>query len=105
MAQATFLVQFVDEMLKETGLANLTPEQKQIYVPQMTALLEQRIGLKLVPQLDETQMQNLADLADKDASAEAWKTFWYNAIPNFEEQIKNILSEFAAQIIQRIPAA
>lgn len=98
MAQATFLAGFVEEVLAQSGMGDLSEEQKKYYVPQMTALLEERIGLELLPKLNDKQMEDFAEMAASPAAtAEQWKAFWEKNIPNFDEEMKRILAEFAAQ--------
>jgi hypothetical protein len=49
MAQFDFLTEYVLELLKQNGLGNLSDEQKNAYVPQVLAPVEQRLGLELLP--------------------------------------------------------
>lgn len=99
MAQATFLASFVEEALANSGLGKLTSEQKRQYVPQITALLEERIGLELLPKLSDTQMEDFAEMAaNESATAEEWKAFWEKNIPNFEGEMKRILTDFTKQV-------
>jgi RimJ/RimL family protein N-acetyltransferase len=98
MAQATFLAGFVEEAIAQSGIGNLSEEQKKYYIPQITALLEERIGLELLPKLSDKQMEDFAEMAASDAAtAEQWKAFWEKNIPNFDEEMKRILADFAAQ--------
>ncbi len=99
MSQANFLGEFVVEILKKNGFVNLTDSQKQVYVPQFTGLLEERIGIELVPKLSAEKMKIFVGLLDKTISAEEWKKFWYSSIPNFEEEMKKVLSAFAVQMM------
>jgi hypothetical protein len=98
MANTSFLAGFIEEMLSASGFSHLSDEQKAYYIPQMTALLEERIGLELLPKLSDAQMEEFAQLAaGGKATAEEWKMFWGKNIPNFEEEMKRILTAFAKE--------
>ena len=93
-----FFTGYVEEMLGKTDIGELSPEQKNVYIPQLVALLEERVGLELVPKLDDAQMKQFAELVDAETSADAWSKFWHEAVPNFQEEIKRILGDFAGKI-------
>lgn len=88
----------MEQVLADTDLGALSEEQKNVYLPQITALLEERVGLELLPKLDEAQTQKFGELMDKDAAAEQWAAFWPTAMPKFEEEMKRILAAFAKQV-------
>ncbi len=97
--QQDFLSQYIERVLSLVGLSDVTDAQKQTYVPQLSAQLEQRMGLELMPQLDQEQLAEFSRLlSDMHGSAEDWQTFWKSAVPNYEEQVERILQEFAADV-------
>lgn len=98
-----FFADYVERVLFSCGLTTLTPAQKQRYIPQITALLEERVGLELLPKLSKDQIERFMEMADDPATTpEKWKNFWYGALPNFEEEMARILSQFSAKARQNL---
>lgn len=101
MAQFDFLTTYIEDLLTQVGLGALTDEQKKIYVPQFVSQVEERLGIELLPKLNRDHLAEFADLIERTGvTAEEWKTFWYGAIPNFDEEIKGILLQFAQEVRQ-----
>lgn len=97
--QLDFLIDFILTLLENNGIA-LTESQKKMYVPQLLAQVEARLGLQLLPKLNDAQKEKLAKLTnDKKTTPGEWKKFWY-AVPGFEEDIKSVLTDFAAKVKQ-----
>lgn len=98
MSQFSFLGGFIEELIAQNGLEHLTEEQRKFYIPQILALLEERLGLEMLPKLNEDQMAQFADLAESpDTTGEQWKDFWYTSIPDFEGELKAVMKDFADQ--------
>lgn len=98
--QFDFLIEYVLALLEENKIT-LTEEQKKIYVPQIMAQVEMRLGLKLIPQLDGKQTEKFVKLTNNgSASSEEWKKFWYDSVPNFADQVKETLVEFSEKTKQ-----
>jgi hypothetical protein len=93
-----FLTGYVLQLFEEHGLSDLTEEQKQLYVPQLLSHVERRIGIVLLPKLSDEDRETFVSFTNKEASQEEWKTFWYEAIPTFEEDVKNVLTEFSDSV-------
>ena len=102
--QFDFLIEYVLALLEENKIS-LTEEQKKIYVPQIMAQAEMRLGLKLLPQLDGKQTDKFVKLSNNEnTSPEEWKKFWHDCVPNFAEQVKEILVEFSEKTKQLLAA-
>lgn len=104
MAQTThqfdFLIEYVLALLEENKI-ELSEEQKKIYVPQILAQVEMRLGVKLLPQLDAKQTDRFVKLSNNaKTTPEEWKSFWYESVPTFEEDMKSVLMEFAEKTRQ-----
>ena len=104
MATATrqfdFLIEYVLALLDENKL-NLTDEQKKMYIPQLLAQVELRLGADLLPKLSATHKEQFAALANnQNTSPEQWKGFWHAAVPTFEEDVKTVLMKFAERVRQ-----
>lgn len=104
MAQTThqfdFLIEYVLALLEENKI-EMSEEQKKVYVPQVLAQLEMRLGLKLLPKLDDKQKDKFIKLMNNESTAaEEWKSFWYDSAPTFEEDLKEVLVEFSEKTKQ-----
>lgn len=98
MSKIDFLQEFVLEVLKRNNL-NFSEEQKIKFVPQILSLLEERIGLEMLPGLNDAQKEQFVKLSNNPHSApKDWKNFWYSAVPSFEEELKIILLGFAEDV-------
>ncbi len=93
-----FFTGYVEELLVKSDIGELTAEQKNVYIPQLVGLLEERVGLELTPKLDEARMKQFAELVDAETSPDTWSKFWQGAVPNFQEELKRILGDFAGQV-------
>ena len=95
---ANFLNDYVGALLKDLGLEDLNEEQRERYVPQLLRQVQDRIGIELIPKLSDEQLDRFSELAnDAEASNEVWKDFWLSSIPDFDEELERILSEFAKE--------
>ena len=98
--QFNFLVEYILALLEENNV-NLTEEQKKMYVPQILAQVELRLGLELMPKLNAEQKEEFTNLSNNEnATAEQWKNFWESSVPTFEEDVKNVLIKFTERVRQ-----
>lgn len=98
--QFDFLIEYVLALLEENKI-DLSEEQKKIYVPQILAQVEMRLGVKLLPQLDGKQTDMFVKLSNNEsATPEEWKNFWHESVPTFDADVKDILVEFAEKTKQ-----
>jgi len=93
-----FLTSYVLQLLEEHGMGDLTDEQKRFYVPQLLSHVERRIGMALLPRLNDEQTEEFTRLANTDTTPEQWKAFWYGAFPQFEQEITQILADFSNSV-------
>lgn len=99
----SFFAEYVERVLDNCGLAGLTPAQKQRHIPRITALLEERVGLELLPKLSKDEIERFMEMSDDPATtAGQWKKFWWGAIPHFEDEMARILSQFSAKAKQNL---
>ncbi len=98
-SQFDFLSEYVLKVLADNGLANLTEQQRDMYVPGITAQLERRIGYHMMPLLSEENLDRFAALVDNEkATAEEWKSFWYESVADFEGELAKVFEEFAKDV-------
>ncbi|MBT3418770.1 MAG: hypothetical protein HN726_04285 [Candidatus Magasanikbacteria bacterium] len=99
--QIDFFDQFVLDALAAAGLKNLTDEQKRSFVPQIREQLEQYIGHRVLPLLDEKNQEMFVSLLQKeDTTKEEWFNFLKVSIPHFENNMVGILADFSKEVKQ-----
>lgn len=84
--------------MRQGGFGVLSDEQMKQYAPTLAALIEERIGIELLPKLNEAQTKQMMDLTENEQTTpKAWHDFWVAARPNFEEVVAGIVGEFSAE--------
>lgn len=94
-----FLIEYILALLEENKI-ELTDEQKKVYVPQILAQVELRLGLKLLPQLTDEQKDKFAKMVNQEAGPQEWSKFWHEAVPAFDDDVKEVLMGFAEKTKQ-----
>lgn len=99
MPQFDFLTEYVLDLLKQNGMEGLTDEQKNVYIPQLLATAEERIGMALLPKLSDEQLKTFSRMVETEGTTpEAWSAFWKGSVPNFEGEVKMVLKQFAEEV-------
>lgn len=102
--QFDFLIEYVLALLEENKII-LNDEQKKVYVPQIMAQVEMRLGLKLLPQLNEKQTERFVKMSNNAGTTpEEWSKFWHECLPNFESEVKEVLAVFTEKTKQMLAA-
>ncbi len=93
-----FLVDYVLRLLADNNI-QLTEEQQTMYIPQLLSQVELRLGLELLPKLNELQKNQFAAMTnDTHTTADEWREFWIASVPTFEEDVKMVLQTFAGRV-------
>lgn len=96
--QFDFLTVRIQEILDQNGFSDISEELRDQYVPQFVAEAQRRLGLAMMPFLDEKSAKELVQLVQSDASAEKMQEFWTWVVPNFEEVATKTLEDYAQEI-------
>lgn len=97
--QFDFIRQYIEQVLDINGFDGLSEDTRAEYVPQFVAEAERRIGLAMLPKLNETSATELARLIqDPNVSAEVLQNFWKSNVPNFDELLETTLRNFAEEV-------
>ena len=76
-------------------------ELKGQYVPELSAQLQQRIGLTLIALIPEDKISTYAALLDKEeTSVDDWNAFWRDAVPTYEQEMKNVVEDFSKSVAE-----
>lgn len=93
-----FLEEGILKILEESGLGELTEENKAKFLPQFVAKAEYNIGLALLPKIKDEFAEEFVTLSsDEDTNADQWREFWTKAVPDYEQVVKESITEFAKQ--------
>ncbi len=94
-----FLRSYIETLLDQTGFAEVSESTRAQYVPQFVAEAERRLGLVLMPKLNETSAKELVQLAQaKDTTPEALQAFWQKNVTDFSEVVQKTLADFSAEM-------
>lgn len=82
------MFQLDDKFLQDVGLAQLPPDQKQAFLEQVYASLEERVGIRLSEGLSDAQLEEFEGIIDrKQEKIDAWLAVYapqYTADPIFQ---------------------
>ena len=96
--QFDFLESFIHNIMDEAGFAEVSEATRSQFVPLFVAEAERRLGLALLPLLNEAQAKQLGEIMDNEnSSVESIPQFWQSSVPNFEDVVEDTLDEFAEE--------
>lgn len=98
-AKFSFLEQQILTVLENSGLGKLSEKNKEIFLPQLSAEAEYRLGAVLMQKLSEQQIQELVKLTDRGASAKEIEAFWVNNVPNFAQTVSQVMQDFGKECL------
>ncbi len=91
-----------DELLKELGLSDLPPDEKNKMFNHIYETLEMRVGTKLANQMSEEQLTEFESYIDKNDEAGALKWLETN-FPNYKQVVADELEKLKSEIKQVAP--
>jgi hypothetical protein len=96
--QFDFLETFIHKVLDDAGFESMTETTRAQFVPMFVAEAERRLGLALLPMLNDAQAKQLAELAnDGNTTPENLAQFWQESIPDFTNVVQATLDQFAQE--------
>jgi hypothetical protein len=91
------MIKIDDTLLQELGLGNLSDDQKAQALDTINRVLEERVGEKLVSQLDEGQLTEFEKFIEQDDPDGAFK--WVKArAPQYQQLVEEELMKLKEQI-------
>ncbi len=94
-AKFNFLEEQILAVLENSGLKDLSEQNKAIFLPQLAAEAEYRLGLVMVEKLSEEQLAELVKLTERGASQKEMEKFWLTNVADFNEIVAKTMAEFA----------
>lgn len=97
--QFDFLSDYVLDVLKKNGFADLTPENQAEFLPQFTAEAQRRIGAALLPLLNEDAAEAMIKLGNNEQTTDKdWWSFWNKQVPDFKEVVNQALADYTQDL-------
>jgi len=97
-SQFDFLKMYIEKTLDDAGFDAISEETRAQYVPQFVAEAEKRIGMALMPHLDEPAAADLEKLLATDASVAQVQQFWQTHVSDFNAVVTKTVEDFVAEL-------
>lgn len=91
-----------DNLLKELGLGELPPVEKNKMLAHIYETLEMRVGMTLAEQMSEAQLKEFESFIDNNDEAGALKWLETN-FPNYKQVVADELEKLKAEIKAAAP--
>ncbi|MFB6226225.1 MAG: DUF5663 domain-containing protein [Candidatus Paceibacteria bacterium] len=89
---------FILRILEESGLKELTEEQKEEFLPKLVARAEYKIGQALIPKLSEGAAEEFTELQEQEETdPQVWKDFWEENVEDYDQVVTEALDDFAEE--------
>jgi len=99
----TFVEQAVLSVLIQHGFENLNENDQQAFFPQFVAEAERRLGLVVLPRLNEEGAAEFENLLRTETNPEKWNAFWTKYLPDFNNLMTETLEKFGEEIAAVMP--
>jgi predicted house-cleaning noncanonical NTP pyrophosphatase (MazG superfamily) len=90
---------YLEELLKAANIASLPEDYKNEYKERLALEVNRRIGIVVMDQLTDKDLEELEKLLEKDSKIEEIQNFLSQRIPNLKEVVEKALDQFAAEFI------
>jgi len=97
------MFQLDDNLLRELGLGNLPPAEKNKMLAHIYETLELRVGMKLAEQMTDQQLDEFEAFIDKNDEAGALKWLETN-FPHYKDVVAQELEKLKTEIKAQAPA-
>lgn len=101
MAKQSFSKDFITALITKANLTDASGKIDTADVERLAEQLEQKMGLFLLSKLSTDDINQYYELVAKDATAEKLHDFLQNKIPNFSQEQKKLLDDYAYNFFNR----
>lgn len=101
MANKSFSKDFITALMTKANLTDASGKIDTADVERLAEQLEQKMGLFLLSKLSAQDINAYYELVEKDAKAEQLHDFLQNKIPNFSNEQKKFLDDYAYNFFNR----
>ena len=101
MANKAFSKDFITALLNKANLTNASGKIDADDVDRLAEQLEKKMGLFLLSKLSAQDIKEYYELVEKNAKTEDLHDFLQNKIPNFSNEQKKFLDDYAYNFFNR----
>lgn len=97
--QPDFLYAFIEDQLEKNGFGDVDEETKTAYINRFLAELHRRLGVAVMPHLNEESAKELGALLESESvSPVNLEMFWKNNVTNFDTIVAKVLDDFSLEM-------
>lgn len=96
------MIKLDDKLLKEIGLADLSPEDKKKMLAHIYETLEMRVGMRLAEQMSDAQLDEFEQFINRNDEAGALHWLETN-FPNYKEVVSEEFEKLKLEVKQISP--
>jgi len=101
MTKQSFAKEFITALLSKAELTDATGKVDADYVDRLAEQLEKKMGLFVMGKLSADDLNTYYEKVDNKASAEELNQFFVEKIPNFAQEQKKFLDDYAYNFFNR----
>lgn len=101
MTKQSFSKDFIRALLSKANLTDASGKLDEGDVERLAEQLEQKMGLFLLSKLSTQDINQYYELVEKDASSKDLHDFLQTKIPNFSQEQKKFLDDYAYNFFNR----
>jgi hypothetical protein len=90
----------LEQLIKDMGIDTLTEDKQNELIIKMTEVLLKRIFVETMEKLGEEGREEYEKLTEGEVSPEQIEAFFKERISNYDEMIKQVVSEFKTEMMQ-----
>lgn len=87
----------LEAVLDRANLHDLTPTERAETLSLLLIELQRRIGLNLLPHLDEDSEKHFKSLVERKAGSDELTAFFSIRIPDYQERVERIIESFCEE--------
>lgn len=85
---------FINKLMEQADLNDVPEDKREEYRQNIQGLIQQKLGMELMKKLPETAVDEFLRMIEKDTPTEKVSSFLQEKIPNFNEEVANVLQGF-----------
>lgn len=101
MPQQEAIIQFIDQLIKDAGLSEMSQDFLDDYKEQLTMELMKRLGLQVLNTLSDEQREEALTFMQTNPTPQEIDEFYRKKLPNINEVTKNTLEEFRREYLTK----
>ena len=95
-----FIQMFVDDLVIQAGFTHIDPEKDAEYKEKLMALVSKKLGIEMMKELKEEDMDEYLDLIEKEAEPDQLYQFFSSKITGLDDKVVEILKKFREHFLE-----